>query len=107
MHLNRKDFKLLYPITILSKGEMLIWPRDRLTRFETARLLGARALQISLGAPVLVKTEEKEPTKIAKQEFKENVIPMSIKRKLPSEEYVFVDIKKAIENWVNEHPGEF
>ena len=86
---------------------MLIWPSDRLTRFETARLLGARALQISLGAPVLVKTEITEASKIGKQEFKENVIPMTIKRKLPSEEYVTVEIKKAIENWVSEHPGEF
>ncbi|MBU5537301.1 MAG: DNA-directed RNA polymerase subunit K [Candidatus Aenigmatarchaeota archaeon] len=85
----------------------MIWPTDRLTRFETARLLGARALQISLGAPVLVKTEEIEPSKIAKQEFKENVIPMTIKRKLPSGEYVTVEIKKAIENWVKEHPSEF
>ena len=86
---------------------MLIWPNNRLTRFEAARLLGARALQISLGAPMLVKTEEGEPSKTAKQEFKENLLPMTIKRKLPSEEHAFVEIKKAIENWVNEHPGEF
>lgn len=86
---------------------MLIWPTDRLTRFEVARLLGARALQISLGAPVLVKIEETESSRIAKQEFKENVIPITIKRKLPSQEYAVVDIKKAIEGWVKEHPGEF
>jgi len=85
----------------------LIWPTDRLTRFEVARLLGARALQISLGAPVLVKTEETDASKIGKGEFKENVIPMTIKRKLPSEEFVTVEIKKGIENWVKEHPGEF
>jgi len=85
----------------------LVWPSDRLTRFETARLLGARALQISLGAPVLVKTEVTEASKIGRQEFKENVIPMTIKRKLPSEEFGTVEIKKAIENWVKEHPGEF
>ena len=86
---------------------MLIWPSYRLTRFEAARLLGARALQISLGAPVLVKTEETDASKTAKHEFKENVIPMTIKRKLPSEEYMTVEIKKAIEGWVKEHPGEF
>ena len=89
------------------KGETLIWPRDRLTRFEAARLLGARALQISLGAPVLVKSEETESSKIGRLEFKENLIPMTIKRKLPSEDFVFVEIKKAIEGWVKEHPGEF
>ncbi len=85
----------------------LIWPTDRLTRFETARLLGARALQVSLGAPVLVNTKETDPSKVAKNEFKENVVPMTIKRKLPSDEHVTVEIKKAIENWVSEHPGEF
>lgn len=89
------------------KGERLIWPTDILTRFEVARLLGARALQISLGAPVLIKTEELEPSKIAKQEFKENVIPMTIKRKLPSGDYVVVEIKKAITNWIKDHSGEF
>lgn len=86
---------------------MLIWPSNRLTRFEVARLLGARALQISLGAPVLVKAEEKDASKIARHEFKENVIPMTIKRKLPSEEYSVVEIKRAIEGWVKEHSGEF
>jgi len=85
----------------------LIWPRDRLTRFEVARLLGARALQVSLGAPILVKTNETESSKIARQEFKENLIPMTIKRKLPSGEHEIVEIKKAIETWVKEHPGEF
>ena len=85
----------------------MIWPTDRLTRFETARLLGARALQISLGAPILVKPKATDPSKIAKQELKENIIPMTIKRKLPSSEFVTVEIKKAIENWVSEHSGEF
>jgi DNA-directed RNA polymerase subunit K len=84
----------------------LVWPRDKLTRFETARLIGARTLQISLGAPVLVKTEETEPMKIAKQEFKEKMMPITIKRKLPSGEEIFIDIKKAIENWLIDHSGE-
>lgn len=85
----------------------MIWPTDRLTRFEVARLLGARSLQISLGAPVLIKASEADASKIAKQELKENVIPITIKRKLPSDEYTTVDIKKAIEGWIKEHPGEF
>jgi DNA-directed RNA polymerase subunit K/omega len=33
--------------------EILIGPR-KLTRFERARIIGARALQVSLGAPILV-----------------------------------------------------
>ena len=84
----------------------MVWPKDRLTRFEVARLLGARTLQISLGAPVLIKTELIEPIQIARQEFKEKVIPITIKRKLPNDEEVVIDVKKAIENWITEHKGE-
>lgn len=84
----------------------MVWPKDRLTRFEVARLLGARTLQIALGAPILVKTNFTEPILIAKQEFKEKMLPITIKRKLPSGEEIIVDVKKAIENWLIEHKGE-
>lgn len=80
----------------------MIWPKDRLTRFEVARLLGARALQISLGAPVFIKTDETNPIEIAKLEFKEKIVPITIKRKLPNETEVVVDIKRAIENWLKD-----
>lgn len=83
-----------------------IWPSDRLTRFEFARLIGARALQISLGAFVLVQTKEIDPIKIAKEEFKQKVIPITVKRKTPTGE-VAIEIKKAIENWILEHEKEF
>jgi DNA-directed RNA polymerase subunit K len=84
----------------------LIWPKDKLTRFEVARILGARSLQISLGAPVLIKTEDTDPIKVARSEFKTNMVPMTIKRRLPSGEEMTVEIKKAIENWMTEHRGE-
>ena len=84
----------------------MIWPKDKLTRFEVARLIGARSLQISLGAPVLIKTDESDPIKISKAEFKEKIIPMTIKRKLPNNQEVVVDIKNAIDNWIIEHKGE-
>ena len=84
----------------------MIWPKDKLTRFETARLIGARSLQISLGAPILIKTDLKDPADIAKLEFKEKIIPITIKRKLPSGEYVIVDVKEAIGNWMEDHKGE-
>ncbi|MEM5793999.1 MAG: DNA-directed RNA polymerase subunit K [Candidatus Aenigmatarchaeota archaeon] len=85
----------------------MIWPIDRLTRFEAARLLGARALQISLGAPILVKAEkETNPIEIAKLEFKNKIIPITVKRRLPSGEEMVIDIKKAIENWLANHGGE-
>ncbi|MEM5772954.1 MAG: DNA-directed RNA polymerase subunit K [Candidatus Aenigmatarchaeota archaeon] len=87
------------------KDDRMIWPVDRLTRFEFARILGARALQISLGAPVLVKTDATEPVEIAKAEFKEKVVPITVKRKLPSGEEMIINIKKAMENWIEEHGG--
>jgi DNA-directed RNA polymerase subunit K len=91
---------------LLLKDDWMIWPNDTLTRFEVARLIGARALQISLGAPVLVKTEEEDAIKIAKQEFREKMMPITIKRKLPSGEEIVIEIKRAIENWLKDYEGE-
>jgi DNA-directed RNA polymerase subunit K len=53
------------------------------TRFERARIIGARALQISRGAPTLVKTEKTDPIRIAEAEFDEGAIPLDVKRKMP------------------------
>ncbi|MHC1580404.1 MAG: DNA-directed RNA polymerase subunit K [Methanopyraceae archaeon] len=54
---------------------------EELTRFEVTRILGARALQISMGSPVMVEVEEGEsPLEIAKKEFEEGVIPVVVIR---------------------------
>lgn len=60
------------------------------SKYEKARMLGSRALQISMGAPFLVKLKEEDleelrynPILIAKREFVEGVIPMTVKRPLP------------------------
>jgi DNA-directed RNA polymerase subunit K len=52
------------------------------TRFEKARIIGARALQISLGAPVLFDIPEGmiDPIEIAKMEFNQHIIPIDVKR---------------------------
>lgn len=52
------------------------------TRFERARIIGARALQISLGAPTLVDISDEtiEPIEISIMEFSKGVIPMTVKR---------------------------
>jgi DNA-directed RNA polymerase subunit K len=52
------------------------------TRYEKARIIGARALQISMGAPSLIKVpvELIEPIDIAMLEFKEDAIPITVKR---------------------------
>ncbi|MDP2766055.1 MAG: DNA-directed RNA polymerase subunit K [Candidatus Methanoperedens sp.] len=52
----------------------------KLTRYERARIIGARALQISLGAPVLIDVDRKEPIDIALMELEKGVIPITVKR---------------------------
>lgn len=83
-----------------------MWPKDRLTRFEVARIVGARALQIALGAPLLIKLakgEKFDPIELAKREFMRGVVPITVKRSLPTGEKVVIDIKEAIKNWIREH----
>ncbi|OED29749.1 DNA-directed RNA polymerase subunit K [Methanosphaera sp. WGK6] len=47
------------------------------TRFERARLIGARALQISMGAKPMVEfTPDQDPIKIAINEYEEGVLPL-------------------------------
>jgi len=66
----------------------LIGP-PKLTRFERARIVGARALQISLGAPILAPLTEGviDPIDIAIVELREKVLPMTIRRTLPEGSY--------------------
>ena len=59
-----------------------------LTKYEKARILGARALQLSMGAPILVNLEgETDSLEIALKELKERVIPIVIRRYLPCGRY--------------------
>jgi DNA-directed RNA polymerase subunit K/omega len=62
----------------------LIGPK-KLTRFERARVVGARALQISMGAPVLLDVPDsiKSPIELGELELQEGVLPISIRRALP------------------------
>jgi len=52
------------------------------TRFEKARIVGARALQISMGAPTLIKVPKDviSPIDIAMLEYKADAIPITVKR---------------------------
>jgi DNA-directed RNA polymerase subunit K len=56
----------------------------RYTRFEKARIIGARALQISMGAPIVldVPAGMVDPIEIAWTEFKAGAIPITVKREL-------------------------
>jgi len=60
------------------------------TKYEKARLVGARALQLSMGAPMLIKLSKEElekmryrPIEIAKKEFEAGILPITIRRPLP------------------------
>ena len=55
---------------------------DEFTRFERARILGARALQVSLGAPILIDVPSTlvDPVEIAEREFAAGRIPITVRR---------------------------
>ena len=72
-----------------------MYTANKLTRFERARIIGARALQISMGAPVLIKTEIKDPTEIAVSEFKKRVVPMTVVRRAPGKAPLTVNINET------------
>jgi len=62
------------------------------TKYEKARIIGARALQISMGAPFMIKLNDKQlqelkynPLEIAMLEFDKGVIPITVKRPQPHE----------------------
>ncbi len=53
--------------------------RGQYNRYEKARILGARSLQVSYGAPVLVETDQSEPILIAAEEYDAGVLPFTVK----------------------------
>jgi DNA-directed RNA polymerase I, II, and III subunit RPABC2 len=68
--------------------EIRIGPR-KLTRFERARIIGARALQVTLGAPILAEIPDSmsDPVDIALAELEGDVLPMTLRRALPDKTY--------------------
>lgn len=72
--------KIYKPLVIW--GHSLLGDFMKYTRFEKARIIGARALQISLGAPVLLDISEGviDPIQIAMTEYDKGVIPITVKR---------------------------
>jgi len=57
----------------------------KITRFEKARIIGARSLQISMGAPILIEidTSLTSPIDIALKELDEGILPITVRRTLP------------------------
>jgi DNA-directed RNA polymerase subunit K/omega len=66
---------------------------EKITRFEKARAISARALQLSLGAPPLVKATSTSVTyDVAKQEFENLKLPFVVLRKYPGGEIKRLEI---------------
>jgi DNA-directed RNA polymerase subunit K len=64
--------------------------KQKFSRYEMSRILGARALQIAMNAPLLVKIDKKEleaihfdPLKIAEIEFNSGILPIEVNKPLP------------------------
>jgi len=75
-------------IELTADGKILMGP-PTLTRFEKARIMGARALQLSLGAPPFIDIPVNAATSldISMKELEERVIPITIRRVLPNGDY--------------------
>ena len=77
------------------------------SKYETARILGARALQIAMNAPLLIKINKEDlerikydALKIAEIELNSGILPISIKRPFPQKREA--KIKKVIEKKVSD-----
>ncbi len=64
--------------------------KEIFTKYEVARIVGARALQLAMDAPILLKLDKEEleelkydSLKIAEKEFEEGVLPITVYRPLP------------------------
>lgn len=69
---------------------MLEQLEEQFTKYELARIIGARALQISMDAPMLLKISDEElekinfnPIDIAKMELSAGVLPITVNKPMP------------------------
>jgi len=70
-----------------------------MTKYEKARVLGTRALQISMNAPVMVDIgDETDALRIAQKELRERKIPMIVRRYLPDGSYEDWQINELVVN---------
>ncbi|KAF6008017.1 subunit common to RNA polymerases I, II, and III [Brettanomyces bruxellensis] len=68
-----------------------------MTKYEKARILGTRALQIAMNAPVLVDIEgETDPLQIARKELAQKKIPLIVRRYLPDNSYEDWSVEELI-----------
>lgn len=67
----------------------------KITRFEKARIVGARSLQISMGAPILIEVDSSltSPIDIALKELEVGILPMTVRRTLPDGTFQDIPLK--------------
>ncbi len=80
-------------IELPDKGKIAMGP-PTLTRFEKARIMGARALQLSMGAPPFIEipASAKMSLDIAMEELEQRIIPIVIRRRLPNGDFQNIPI---------------
>lgn len=79
----------------------------KFTKYEVARILGARALQIAMNAPLLIKLDKNDlekinydPLKIAEIELESGVLPISVKKPFPQKKDE--KLKRVVEKKVDD-----
>ena len=84
------------PTEIINEKGLITTGPPTLTRFEKARIMGARALQLSLGAPVFITIPKNiiSSLEIAMEELNQRLLPIVIKRSLPNGDYQNISIDK-------------
>ena len=71
--------------------------RRPLTRYEKARIIAGRALQLSFGAfPLVPVKPDDRPIDIARREFEAGVLPIIIRRRRPDGSYVDIPLRELI-----------
>lgn len=101
---------------------------EHFTKYETARIIGARALQIAMDAPLLLKLSKEEleemkydSLKIAELELAEGVLPITIHRPMPKKgkdkltsvkedtitDEELIEKAKEVEKEIIENPSEY
>ncbi|MBK5113690.1 MAG: DNA-directed RNA polymerase subunit K [Candidatus Heimdallarchaeota archaeon] len=86
-------------VKIETVADTIVVGPSKLTRFERARIIGARGLQISLGAPILIRIKKDitDPIIIAEEELKKNVLPLTVARLLPNGQYQNIPLNWLVE----------
>tara|TARA_Y100000310_G_C20619352_1_gene782401 strand:- start:1150 stop:1563 length:414 start_codon:yes stop_codon:yes gene_type:complete len=83
--------------------------QEEFSKYEKARILGARGLQISMDAPLLIKISEEDldgvnydPLRIAGKELDAGILPISVRRPLPEKEEIELEKIKVEEKDVSD-----